>query len=596
MTSNNLLRVTAGLKRSAALCFVAAATLGISSCIDDKYDLSDIDTNVRLKVENLTLPINIDEIKLKSIIDEPAKDDILQIVDDEYTLVRKGDFASSDLKVNPITISAPHVNPAVATFKPSLPAGAPRREIPDEVAFSISDNISAAINYFNNDVPTEIVSVAKLGIDWTVSFTVRIEAVGNSTSKFFLREFYFQLPKNLVATSTLGDYDSATGLLYFPYLEVNNNVFSFNLHVTGIVAEAPQVVLDTTGSHHSLALNTEVGIDGGQIGLKLADVSLTGIPTELKVTTNLWLSNIDVKTFSGKIKYDVDAFNIAPVNLNDLPDVLSQPGTDVSLTNPQIYIRIENPFSMYSLKANTAFKLIANRPGESPVVSSINNGTFDITGAAVSSYCLAPTRPDHYYVDPDPDEAAIYNFSNAIDVPFTALSTALAGNGLPKTIDIKLDPTTVPAQEVNDFVLGKYNAVKGNYLFFSPLSMGKDSKIIYSSTENGWADEDLNKLTITKLNVSMEVDNNLPFDIELTGTPLNVDGPIPGTSITPVRIHGGETEPVTIEVVGTITRLDGIEFSASAVSDKNAAALKPSQYINLKNIRVTVSGHYDDEL
>ncbi|MDE6581811.1 MAG: hypothetical protein K2K47_04725 [Duncaniella sp.] len=100
MTKNLFHLVPAGLMRPAAYGLIAAASLGFVGCIDDKYDLSDIDTNVRLEVKDLTLPINLDKIELKSIISDPKDGDILQIVDGEYALLRDGDFKSSNLKVD----------------------------------------------------------------------------------------------------------------------------------------------------------------------------------------------------------------------------------------------------------------------------------------------------------------------------------------------------------------------------------------------------------------------------------------------------------------------------------------------------------------
>lgn len=37
---------------------IAAAS--VTSCVDDKYDLSDIDTTARIQVDNLTIPVNVD--------------------------------------------------------------------------------------------------------------------------------------------------------------------------------------------------------------------------------------------------------------------------------------------------------------------------------------------------------------------------------------------------------------------------------------------------------------------------------------------------------------------------------------------------------
>ncbi|MBD5202213.1 MAG: hypothetical protein HDS81_02725 [Bacteroidales bacterium] len=584
MTTKPLQLMQAGIIRPAACGLLAAVSLGLVGCIDDKYDLSDIDTNVRLQVTNLTLPINLDEIKLNSIISDPKEGDILQIVDGEYALLRTGDFKSDNLKIDPIHITAPTTTPSVAVFVPTLPAGVKAKAAPKEISFFIQDKETSPIEYAYDGVSDDIVEIADLGANWTISYNVTIEAVNNNTSTFELRNIEFQLPAGLDGTPSLGTYDETTGVLTIKEYTVTNNRLDFVMAVTGIDAKQAHVKFDAAS--HNLEIKTESGVKDGEIVLKIDDIMTSGIPEQLRVTTDLVLSEIDITTFTGKIKYDIDAFNIAPVTLNDLPDVLSQPETDVKLANPQIYINIHNPFAQYGVKASTAFSITPTRDGVAGDALSINNGTFDIAASAESFYCLSPSKPDKYYE----------GYATATHVPYTKLSDVVAGHGLPSSLDINLNPTTVPVQSVSNFRLGEYAPVEGGYVFFSPLSLGAGSEIIYSSTEDGWADEDLNKLTIQKLEVNTEVTNDLPFDITLSASPLSVSGPIRDVTITPVTIRGGATENIVIRVEGTVTYLDGIEFTANASSDVNTSSLKPSQYLSLKNTKVTVSGYYDDEL
>ena len=45
-----------------------ALTLMLAGCIDDKYDLDDIDSTARISVNELTLPITIDPVTLSSMV------------------------------------------------------------------------------------------------------------------------------------------------------------------------------------------------------------------------------------------------------------------------------------------------------------------------------------------------------------------------------------------------------------------------------------------------------------------------------------------------------------------------------------------------
>lgn len=54
---NHFLRLSAG----------TLAAIALTACVDDKYDLSDIDTTVQVEVNDLTLPVNIDPFTMSSI-------------------------------------------------------------------------------------------------------------------------------------------------------------------------------------------------------------------------------------------------------------------------------------------------------------------------------------------------------------------------------------------------------------------------------------------------------------------------------------------------------------------------------------------------
>ncbi len=569
----------------ASAAAITLTSLTLTSCFDDKYDLSDIDTNVRVSVNDLTLPINIDEIQLKTIIDLDD-DGIVKEIDDEYVILRTGSFESSALNIDPISIEGPTSRPSVTTFVPEIPMPAPRRAASQELFFNIDRKEASDIHYSYDGVSKDIVAIDYLGATWTIDYDVTLSTDDNSATSFNLHDFVFQLPKGLAGQPSIGSYNSATGLLTIQDMTVPNGRLKFHMNITGVDAHKAGVIFNTD-THH-LEITDQTGVIDGKIGINLNDVISGTGPKTITVTTALTLSRIDISTFTGSIKYDIDDINIAPVELNDLPDVLAQKGTDIKISNPQIYLSVANPFTEYNVHATTGFALDAIRADQAPVHSAIDNGTFTITSAAHSYYCLSPVRPDKYYE----------GYASATHIPFRSLSTALAGDGLPSKIEINLDPTLVPVQTVNSFRLGSYSPIKGDYVFYAPLALGAGSVIEYTDTEDGWSDDDLDKLTITKVNVDALLTTNLPFDITLTGYPVDKKG----NQINDVTIEGAvvkansNNQPITIYITGTVKELDGIRFSAKAVSEADAQSLSPSQFISLKSIHATVSGYYDDEL
>ena len=78
-------------KHNSLIIGLSLACIALPSCVDDKYDLSDVDTTVRVDVNKLTLPIKLDEIKLESILKES---DRVKIIDGAYTVIEGGNFES----------------------------------------------------------------------------------------------------------------------------------------------------------------------------------------------------------------------------------------------------------------------------------------------------------------------------------------------------------------------------------------------------------------------------------------------------------------------------------------------------------------------
>ena len=55
-------------------------------------------------------------------------------------------------------------------------------------------------------------------------------------------------------------------------------------------------------------------------------------------------------------------------------------------------------------------------------------------------------------------------------------------------------------------------------------------------------------------------------------------------------------KPLNIKVRGEIKHLDGFYFKAVAKASGENNRLKPSEFIELKNLRVKISGAYNTEL
>ena len=113
---------------------ITILAMAATACIDDAYDLNDIDTTVRLSVNDLVIPINLDKIELSSVIDidetDPNAD--IQIVNGEYAYVNSGDFTSGGISIPNVLIKSAQIPGIVLSLTPPYNVGAlPGIALPD---------------------------------------------------------------------------------------------------------------------------------------------------------------------------------------------------------------------------------------------------------------------------------------------------------------------------------------------------------------------------------------------------------------------------------------------------------------------------------
>lgn len=115
---------------------------------------------------------------------------------------------------------------------------------------------------------------------------------------------------------------------------------------------------------HNFSLSADMFVKNGKVAVYVSNVKskyfdasgnvylarlVNDVPQSVAYSCNIDITDIEVETFSGTVRYDIEDIDIDPVEMNDLPDVLSQSGTDIKLANPQIYLSMNNPVGEYDL-------------------------------------------------------------------------------------------------------------------------------------------------------------------------------------------------------------------------------------------------------
>jgi hypothetical protein len=293
-------------------------------------------------------------------------------------------------------------------------------------------------------------------------------------------------------------------------------------------------------------------------------------------------------------EYTIEGFEIAKINIADLPDVLSQDGTDIVLCNPQLYITANNPLEYITannqasyIKANTKVELVAKRSGEtdrkavSDLIEIVNK---------TNTYCMAPSTEIPLY-------EKFGGYDGATLVKFNGLVDIFSGDRFPEEIRFNMQDIDIPSQTVNNFDISKnYGKFTGRYHFFAPIALGEGSVIYYKETLDGWMDETLEKLDISKAGVKADVKSDIPLKITLTVSPIDEEGNIINNIESESVVINATSDPQPIDVVfeGNIRGLDGIILDAK-IEGADGRPISPEDKIKFDNFKVTVSGKYIDE-
>ncbi|MCM1378224.1 MAG: hypothetical protein NC097_07200 [Clostridium sp.] len=579
-----------------------------TACIDNGYDLSDIDTTTEIKVKDLVLPINLDPVVLSDIItlEDDGKVKLVTLNGKTfYAVEESGDFHSDPVEIAPFTATPGLMTPNNAHFaNPVYHAPSARNirragEKGQHITFTLTSPVNNTIDYIGTNLDKSIHSISDLNCkDFIIKFSVDLlnpELFYSMT----IEDVVLNIPKGLKIKSITPaqpsgyGYNPTTGQLKVKSLGVNNAKAAITIVCTGVDMTTDQVKFDY--AKHSFKFKAPFNLTAGQIDSYI-NSKASYVPKEVNFTLNYNLSDIEATDISGQIEYSFegDGLHIDPIELNDLPDFLADDRTNLILHNPQIYLNITNPVGDANLSYRSGLNIKSHfENGSSNVVSLASLEVFHDNGVGPYNICLSPLEPSDI-----PTEFA----TGLRHEDFPRLGEVLSGAGLPKTIDLSLVNPEIYLQKTNHFKLGReLPGLKGKYRFLAPLALAgtpeSGSVIVYTDTKDGWNDEDVDAITIEKMELSATITSTLPIVAKLNAHPIDVNGHV----IEDIEVVGADIPknakdyPITIYITGTVHHLDGVTFEAIVRPDGSGTTLEPNQSLTLKNIRAKVSGNYTKE-
>lgn len=571
------------------ISLLAASVVMTTGCVDENYDLSDIDSTVQVNINDLVIPVNLKPVELSALVDAASSDDVNS--DDEfrydaatgnYYFRTSGEFNSEEVTLGAIHYDNVQKQDAGITLPVTSGVEADIKSMP---GIDLSQ-LDFHFDYRVDGIDENIRSVTKAAVDFTLTITL-----ASDPAKVTFRDMVFELPKGLtVDNSSKYKYVASTGLLTVPGTYKSLNL---DIHATGINLSEAGAKIVNNATERYFSFPGVIGVNGG-------NASAEGYTGNAQMNVGFSLSAMTVNSISGVITQNFDINNDNDrISLSDIPDELRQQGTSLALTNPQIYISINNPMYSYGVRAVTGLNIYQwreNAAGE--LVKDTEYSAHLARDLEISS----ETEYQKFCLSPIPDfRDFIAGFEGATSLLCTNLGHILYGDGLPQELGIEFVNPRIPDNTlVTDLPLGRsIGEVNGSYEFYAPLSLVSGSTISYTDEDRNWDWEDADDLHVSLLEITADAVSDIPLSVDLSALPLDKNGNVIDASqlkVEDARLEAEASSKVVIRVSGNITGLDGIRYTAKVTASDSERPLNRNMKISLSNIKAKVNGHYTKTL
>ncbi len=552
----------------------------LAACVDDKYDLTDIDTTSRVTVKDLTIPIKLKEMKLDKVIKLDDNENISIIPvngKDAYAISKSGDISTSNFDVAGIHVAETDIDEMTVPVQVpgSLPGVHLNLDVPVPEIKKKNYNFTMS-NVDDNLLSLESVeTVNPIKIDMVLSIN---SGIVDANNKVTFEGMEIKIPWGLMTKST--QYDPTTGVLKIDPLTVGTDgKATYSFYAYGLdLGDAGKI----NQINHSLSIAGEVGVVGGNIHL---DLDSSRIPSDFFFSTKINVSSFDLASFCGDIDYKMNEISIDPISLNDLPEFLDSPDTKIRIADPSIVVNINNPVGAYNLTGSGNIVLTSEFEGGN--TTEITSGTFNILKSGANLSFGSDGDVNYTYV------------------PFAGLGDILTNDnvgGLPKSISVKLQNIRFAGKAIN-FPIGKaIEKAQGDYRFSAPLGFADGSQVIYETEVNDFGDDVMNDVNVKYLKVSAKCSTDLPVGVKLSVIPIDKQGnpiAVKENSDDFNVLPNSQGTPVALSIEapnGYLKDIDGIKFRATVYQDGGSTQpLGPELTIHLEDIQITVDGYYETD-
>ena len=628
---------------------VVTGCMLLSACVDDSYDLEDVDWTIGSNVD-LKLPYcSTDSILLRNIMDL-EDDGVVQYVwsdklqDSIFCVKQSGKADIQPVNVEDIRIRKPQIGNINATVllsdltslskKHKLPVkitlpiiGEQTIDIPDKEYFYVITAGEAISRIEDNATATNInhdlLSIESVTIkENTATLQMEVAGLPDYVTHVYMNNLTIDLPKGLqVSKCTFLGRQVAESRFEGNRIHLTvgetrvskNEDLTLAITFTGIT-EGEDFTFDA--ATHTATIQGGFSIEGS-FGLKTSEFNADAVSAAIanlseediqyisekqnldklmpeSITFNGTASfsrDIEVETFTGDLQHQVET--IEPIMLDDLPNFLNDDEVVLDLDNPILFLKAKSQIPATATTSITVKNVERNISVTAPNISVIG----DATGVYENQYYLADTAATYLPND----------YSHAQRITTTGDEISKLIRKIPKQIDIEVAAVRLHAEKLS--VTRNYE-IDVEYEVFAPISFGSEFLLVYRDTERGWAEDikDVEDIDFGYLTLTAKAFSDLPATTTLKLTPIDENGlTIPQVEVNTVNVPAGADgadisftiKPKTGFTLNDILngnpqkgvkKIDGVQYEARLAGTNTGGTLKRNAYLILRQAQVTIKG------
>lgn len=583
-------------------CMLAAGFLAVGSgCTDSDFDLSNIDQTIGIGGDGLQLPTNSTEnIVLDDLLDLNNSDFISIAENGDYMFSKQSDDVKpSHPSIDEVLVKEAKVN---NNFKIEIPESSlmqTRRKSAGHTKLSKTASVEGEASEFKyrGNVPYEIRELisAKTASDINIDVNVTAElkkVIPTFKTMTVTIPSYLKLNIGKCSPSQ-PEYDAEKGIITFHNISSSANI-NIKANISSLdFSTPPPTVVFTPGV---LGADGSIDFDGAVLlGITFDEVNKEGNSLQnLYMSAKMTMGAIRVTEATGKFKPNLDLEDLGNVNINNVPDFLTDYDVTINLYNPVIELTATSDIDVAGVA--TATLIAEDERGNEMAKVEIRGLNIKPNGTTRLCICKHKEGIDETKYD---QVKVVSNLSDIV-------------KKIPHRINCEAE-VHADSKRVSTVKLGKEYTIDADVYMKAPLAFDEGAQIVYTDSIDGW-NEDIDKFSFAEgayIEMTTEVENKMPAYLNVSAFAIDVNGKeIPQSSIrvdvsnSVKASEDGEkavVTPVTIKLSenekGALKTVDGIVFRVTAAAGEKDAQTIVGKTINAykhtltaRNIKVRLVG------